>query len=149
MDQLKERLQERLDQIPALLAQIASLPTGNLTASPDGTLANPQGQTISSSDLHTIISALDDWKEQTSRILTEECPDYNPTIDTFHRRWRIPILGTNLRASLTRRLRNARTDLRLILQDAEECTHPKPRPVPEEDLPTEVITDYARRLYNI
>lgn len=60
------------------------------------------------------------WKSETDAVLSTEYPNYTPEVEEFNRRWRISMIGNSVRNAVIRKLRNARTDLRLIMQADED-----------------------------
>ncbi len=60
------------------------------------------------------------WKSETDAVLSTEFPTYTPEVEAFNRRWRISMIGNSVRNAVIRKLRNASTDLRLIMQAVED-----------------------------
>ena len=85
------------------------------------------------------------WKSETDAVLSVECPNYTPEVDEFNRRWRISKIDNSTKNALLRKLSNARTDLRLIMQTQQ----PEQKTAVKPALPTYAITDYAKALFNI
>ena len=96
-------------------------------------------------DVERLKTALLIWKSETDAVLDQEFPNYTPEVDDFRRRWNRPMAGNSIKNGILKKLRNARTDLRLILQSEQTVVKVKPEP----ELPEYVITDYARALFNI
>lgn len=84
------------------------------------------------------------WKSETDAVLSLEFPNYTPEVEDLNRRWRRQLTGSNLKGALLRKLRNARTDLRLIIQ-AQQPVHRVTKP----QLPEYAITDYAKALFGL
>lgn len=111
------------------------------------------------------------WKSETDAVISTEYPNYTPEVEEFNRRWRISMIGNSVRNAVIRKLRNARTDLRFIMQADEDLAviaggprHARPDNViagltgnpllrhsrlDRESLPEYAITDYAEALYGI
>ena len=85
------------------------------------------------------------WKSKIDTVLSTEYPNYTPEVEEFNRRWRISIIGNSVRNAVIRKLRNARTDLRFIMQ-ADEPRHSR---LDRETLPEFAITEYAKSLWGI
>ena len=85
------------------------------------------------------------WKLEADAVLGQEFPNYTPEVDDFRRRWNRPMVGNNLKNGILKKLRNARTDLRLILQSEQPVVKAQPKPM----LPEYAITDYAKALYGV
>lgn len=54
-------------------------------------------------------------KSETDAVLDQEFLSYTPEVDDFRRRWNRPMVGNSQKNGIIKKLRNARTDLRLIL----------------------------------
>lgn len=74
-----------------------------------------------------------------------EFPNYTPEVNDFCRRWNRPMVGNNIKNGIKKKLRDARTDLRLIFQSEQ----PVIKPTPKSQLPEYAITDYAKVLFNL
>lgn len=98
-----------------------------------------------SADAETIKNKLLIWKSKTDSILEQEIDDYTREVEDFNRRWRMPMVGNTIKSAVIRKLRNAHTDIRLIIK-AEE---PVKRPAVMPELPDYAITDYAKQLYGL
>ena len=96
-------------------------------------------------DIERLMTALLIWKSETDAVLDQEFPNYTPEVDDFCRRWNRPMVGNSIKNGIIKKLRNARTDLRLILRFEQPTVKAKPEP----ELPEYAITDYARVLFNI
>ena len=83
------------------------------------------------------------WKSETDAVLDQEFPNYTPEVDDFRRRWNRPMSGGNTKNGILKKLRNARTDLRLILQSEAQWVI---KPEQKQDIPELVITDYGKEL---
>ena len=84
-------------------------------------------------------------KSETDAVLDQEFISYTPEVDDFSRRWNRPMVGNSQKKGIIKKLRNARTDLRLILQSEQLVVKTKPNP----SLPEYAITDYAKALYDV
>ena len=98
-----------------------------------------------SADAETIKNELLIWKSETDSILEQEIDDYTREVEDFNRRWRMPMVGNTIKSAVIRKLRDAHTDIRLIIK-AEE---PVKRPAVMPELPDYAITDYAKQLYGL
>ena len=98
-----------------------------------------------SADAETIKNKLLIWKSETDSILEQEIDDYTREVEDFNRRWRMPMVGNTIKSAVIRKLRDAHTDIRLIIK-AEE---PVKRPAVMPELPDYAITDYAKQLYGL
>lgn len=96
-------------------------------------------------DIERLKTALLIWKSETDAVLDQEFPNYTPEVDDFCRRWNRPMVGNSIKNGIIKKLRNARTDLRLILRFEQPTVKAKPEP----ELPEYAITDYSRVLFNI
>lgn len=121
----RQRIQKQMNQLSSLIQEVEAMPE--------------------SADTETIKNKLLIWKSETDAVLEQEFPNYTPEIEDLNRRWRMPMIGNTLKAAVIRRLRNAHTDLRLILK-AEQ---PAQRPAAMPGLPDYAITDYAKAQYNL
>ena len=84
-------------------------------------------------------------KSETDAVLDQEFLSYTPEVDDFRRRWNRPMVGNSQKNGIIKNLRNARTDLRLILQSEQPVVKTKHKP----SLPEYAITDYAKALYDV
>lgn len=117
------RIQNRFDQLSSLIQEVeASQEVANL---------------------ERLKQALLIWKSEIDAVLDQEFPNYTPEVDDFRRRWNRPMAGNNTKNGILKKLRNARTDLRLILQSEAQ---PVIKPEQRQDLPELVITDYGKEL---
>ncbi|MBQ9892289.1 MAG: hypothetical protein IJM35_03930 [Bacteroidales bacterium] len=96
-------------------------------------------------DFELLKHALLIWKSETDAVLDQEFPNYTPEVDDFRRRWNRPMAGNSTKNGILKKLRNDRTDLRLILPSEQ----PVVKPATKQELPEYAITDYARALFNI
>ena len=85
------------------------------------------------------------WKSETDAVLEQEFLSYTPEVDDSRRRWNRPMVGNSLKNGIIKKLRNARTDLRLILQSEQLVVKTKPKP----SLLEYASTDYAKALYDV
>lgn len=69
-----------------------------------------------SADAETIKNKLLIWKSETDSILEQEIDDYTREVEDFNRRWRMPMVGNTIKSAVIRKLRNAHTDIRLIIK---------------------------------
>ncbi len=120
-----QRIQDRMDQLSSPIQEVEA------------------SQEVA--DIERLKTALLIWKSETEAVLDQEFPNYTLEVDDFRRRWNRPMVGNNIKNGIIKRLRNARTDLRLILQSEQPVVKAQPEP----ELPEYVITDYARVLFNI
>lgn len=120
-----QRIQNQMNQLSSLIQEVEAMQE--------------------SADVVTIKNRLLIWKSETDAVLEQEIDDYTCEVEDFNRRWRMPMIGNTLKAAVIRKLRNAHTDLRLIIK-AEQ---PVQRPAVMPELPDFAITDYAKALYNI
>ena len=44
----------------------------------------------------------------------------DPNLQYFHKRWRTSLPGLNIKAELTKKLNNARTDLKILIKEAQD-----------------------------
>jgi|GEM_PF-2661894 len=120
-----QRIQNCMDQLSSLIQEVeASREMGNL---------EPQKNSL-------LI-----WKSETDAVLDLEFPNYTPEVNDFCRRWNRSMVGNNIKNGIKKKLRDARTDLRLILQSEQPVIKPTPKP----QLPEYAITDYAKVLFNL
>ena len=94
-------------------------------------------------DIERLKHALLIWKSETDAVLDQEFPNYTPEVDDFRRRRNRPMAGNSTKNGILKKLRNARTDLRLILQSDAQ---PLITPATKQELPELVITDYGKEL---
>ncbi len=94
-------------------------------------------------DIERLKTALLIWKSETDAVLDQELPNYTPEVDDFRRRWNRPMAGGNTKNGILKKLRNARTDLRLILQSEVQ---PVIKPAAKQELQELVMTDYGKEL---
>lgn len=119
-----QRIQNCMNQLASLIQEVEAMP--------ESAVAEP------------LKNKLLIWKSETDAVLSLEFPNYTPEVEDLNRRWRRPLTGSSLKTALLRKLRNARTNLRLIIQ-ANQPVHRATRP----QLPDYAITDYAKALYNL
>lgn len=142
-----QRIQNQMNQLSSLIQEVEAMPE--------------------SADVEPIKNKLLIWKSKTDAILEQEIDDYTREVEDFNRRWRMPMIGNTLKIAVIRKLRNAHTDLRLIIAGSSSVIagltgnltsvtpdplgHPRPRHsrLDRESLPTTAITDYAKALYNL
>ena len=111
-----KRIQQRIDLIPALLEEVAAL-----KPLPSAITRGSQLESAySSADIETLNEHLITWKAQTSEIVAQEVGGTDRNLLLFNKRWRNSLRDINYKAELTRKLQNARSDLRIILQEAKE-----------------------------
>lgn len=120
-----QRIQNQMNQLSSLIQEVDAMPE--------------------SADAEPIKNKLLIWKSETDAILEQEIDDYTREVEDFNRRWRMPMIGNTLKAAVIRKLRNAHTDLRLIIK-AEQ---PQTKAVVVPELPDFAITDYAKALFNL
>lgn len=60
------------------------------------------------------------WGLETYNMAIQAVGNENPTLQYFHKRWRTPLPGLNLKAELTKKLNNARTDLSILIQETQD-----------------------------
>ena len=94
-------------------------------------------------DIERLKTAFLIWKSETDAVLDQEFPNYTPEVEDFRRRWNRPMAGGSTKNGILKKLRNARTDLRLILQSEVQ---PVITPATKQELPELVITDYGKEL---
>ncbi len=117
------RIQNRFDQLSSLIQEVeASQEVANL---------------------ERLKHALLIWKSETDAVLDQEFPNYTPEVDDFRRRWNRPMAGGSTKNGILKKLRNARTDLRLLLQSE---VPPVIKPATKQELPELVMTDYGKEL---
>lgn len=119
-----QRIQNQMNQLSSLIQEVEAMPE--------------------SADVEPIKNKLLIWKSETDSILEQEINDYTREVEDFNRRWRMPMVGNTIKSAVIRKLRNAHTDLRLIIK-AEQPT----RRATQAQLPDYAITDYAKALFNI
>ena len=118
------RIQNRFDQLSSLIQEVEA------------------SQEVAT--LERLKTVLLIWKSETDAVLDQEFPNYTPEVDDFRRRWNRPMAGGNsTKNGILKKLRNARTDLRLILQSEVQ---PVIKPATKQELPELVITDYGKEL---
>ena len=120
-----QRIQNQMNQLSSLIQEVEAMPE--------------------SADVEPIKNKLLIWKSETDAILEQEIDDYTREVEDFNRRWRMPMVGNTIKSAVIRKLRNAHTDIRLIIK-AEE---PVKRPAVMPELPDYAITDYAKQLYGL
>ena len=118
-----QRIQNRMDQLSSLIQEVEA------------------SQEVA--DIERLKTALLIWKSETDAVLDQEFPNYTPEVDDFRRRWNRPMAGGSTKNGILKKLRNARTDLRLILQSEAQ---PLIKPEQRQDIPELVITDYGKEL---
>ena len=111
-----KRIQHRIDLIPALLEEVAALKPLPLAITRGSQLESA----YSSADIETLNEHLTIWKAQTSEIVSQEVGSTDRNLLLFNKRWRNSLRDINYKAELTRKLQDARSDLRIILQEAKE-----------------------------
>ena len=119
-----QRIQNSMNQLSSLIQEVEAMPESAVA--------------------ETLKNKLLIWKSETDAVLSLEFPNYTPEVEDFNRRWRRPLTGSNLKGALLRKLRNARTDLRLIIQ-AQQPVHRVTKP----QLPEYAITDYAKAQFGL
>ena len=117
------RIQNRFDQLSSLIQEVEA----------------SQGV----ADIERLKTAFLIWKSETDAVLDQEFPNYTPEVDDFRRRWNRPMAGNSTKNGILKKLRNARTDLRLILQSEVQ---PVIKPEQKQELPELVMTDYGKEL---
>lgn len=117
------RIQNHMDQLSSLIQEVEA------------------SQEVA--DIECLKHSLLIWKSETDAVLDQEFPDYTPEVDDFRRRWNRPMAGNSTKNGILKKLRNARTDLRLILQSEAQSVI---KPEQKQDLPELVITDYGKEL---
>ncbi|MDD7002257.1 MAG: hypothetical protein PUI47_03350 [Prevotella copri] len=120
-----QRIQNRMDQLSSLIQEVKA------------------SQEVA--DIERLKTALLLWKSETDAVLDLEFSNYTPEVDDFCRRWNRPMVGNSIKNGIIKKLRNVRTDLRLILRFEQPTVKAKPEP----ELPEYAITDYARVFFNI
>ena len=89
------------------------------------------------------------WKSETDAVLEQEIEGYTREVEDFNRRWRLPMIGNTHKTAIIRKLRNAHTDLRLIIKAEQPQQAPCHARSDRASLPDFAITDYAKALYGI
>lgn len=117
------RIQNRFDQLSSLIQEVEA------------------SQEVA--DIERLKTALLIWKSETDAVLDQEFPNYTPEVEDFRRRWNRPMAGGNTKNGILKKLRNSRTDLRLILQSEAQ---PLIKPEQKQDIPELVMTDYGKEL---
>ncbi len=117
------RIQNRFDQLSSLIQEVEA------------------SQEVA--DIERLKTALLIWKSETDAVLDQEFPNYTPEVDDFRRRWNRPMAGGGTKNGILKKLRNARTDLRLLLQSE---VPPVIKPATKQELPELVMTDYGKEL---
>ena len=118
-----QRIQNRMDQLSSLIQEVEA------------------SQEVA--DIERLKTALLIWKSETDAVLDQEFPNYTPEVEDFRRRWNRPMAGGNTKNGILKKLRNSRTDLRLILQSEAQ---PLIKPEQKQDIPELVMTDYGKEL---
>lgn len=124
-----QRIQNCMDKLSSLIQEVEAMPE----------LA----------DGEAIKNKLLIWKSETDAVLEQEIEGYSREVEDFNRRWRMPMIGNSVKNAIRRKLRNAHTDLRLIIraeQPQQELHHSR---LERESLPGFAITEYAKVLYGI
>ena len=111
-----QRIQERINMIPDLIKEVEDLKAVS-QASFGGYPVEPS---YIAEELHAIEDKITSWKAVTDEILVQEIGDSDPNVYTFDSHWRAPIRDYSFKTRLTKRLQRARTDLRVLLDVAEE-----------------------------
>jgi len=127
-----QRIQECIDLIEPILDEIASFIPVRIDV-----------RDVNKEVLHIITKRMDHWKKETDEVLAEEILNYSPELNDFNYRWNKPILNTNVKAALTLKLRNARTDLRHLVREIREEESPRQREIKQPEF---VITEYGKKL---
>ena len=60
------------------------------------------------------------WGLETYNMAIQAVGNENPTLQYFHKRWRTPLPGLNLKAELTKKLHNAHTDLSILIKETQD-----------------------------
>ena len=123
------RIQNQIDQLSSLIQEVEAMPE--------------------SADAELIKYKLLIWKSETDAVLFLEFPNYTREVEDFNRRWRISMIGNSTKNALFRKLRNARTDLRLIIKAEQPASEPRHSRLDRESLPEYAITEYAKTLYDL
>ena len=89
------------------------------------------------------------WKSETDAVLEHEIEGYTREVEDFNRRWRMPMIGNTHKTAIIRKLRNAYTDLRLIIRAEQPQPEPRHSRLDRVSLPEYAITDYAKQLYGV
>ena len=117
------RIQNRFDQLSSLIQEVEA--------------------SKEVADIERLKTALLIWKSETDAVLDQVIPNYTPEVEDFRRRWNSPMAGNRTKNGILKKLRNARTDLRLILQSEVQ---PVIKPAAKQELPELVMTDYGKEL---
>lgn len=117
------RIQNRFDQLSSLIQEVEA------------------SQEVA--DIERLKTTLLIRKSETDAALDQEFPNYTPEVEDFRRRWNRPMASNSTKNGIIKKLRNARTDLRLILQSEAQ---PVIKPATKQDLPELVMTDYGKEL---
>ena len=124
-----QRIQNQMNQLSSLIQELEAMPQ--------------------SADTEFLKNKLLIWKSETDAVLEQEIEGYTRELEDFNRRWRMPMVGNTHKIAFIRKLRNAHTDLRLIIK-AEQLQQAPCHARPDRaSLPEYAITDYAKALYNL
>ena len=124
-----QKIQNFMDKLSSLIQEVEAMPE--------------------SADTEPLKTKMLIWKSETDAVLDQEIEGYTREVEDFNRRWRMPMIGNTHKTAIIRKLRNAHTDLRLIIkaeQPQPEFCHSQ---LDRVSLPEYAITDYAKQLYGL
>ena len=124
-----QRIQNYMDKLYSLIQEVEAMPE----------LA----------DGEAIKNKLLIWKSETDAVLDQEIEGYTREVEDVNRRWRMPMIGNSVKNAIRRKLRNAHTDLRLIIKAEQQLPELRQAQPDRASLPDYAITEYAKALYGI
>ena len=110
------QLQERIHMIQALLQQVDALQP----KAADRLMGNQAATAYNTEEVTKLQYQIAQWGLETYNIAIQAVGNENPSLQYFHKRWRTPLPGLNLKAELTKKLHNARTDLSILIQETQD-----------------------------
>lgn len=110
------KLQERIDILPALLQQVEALQPRTA----DKLMGNQTASAYNTEEVTNIQYQITQWGLDTYNIAAQTVGDSDPNLQYFYKRWRTPLRGLNLKAELTKKLTNARTDLKILIKETQD-----------------------------
>ena len=110
------QLQERIHMIPALLQQVEALQP----KAADRLMGNQAVTAYNTEEVTKLQYQIAQWGLETYNMAIQAVGNENPSLQYFHKRWRTPLPGLNLKAELTKKLHNAHTDLSILIKETQD-----------------------------
>ena len=102
--------------IQALLQQVEALQP----KAADRLMGNQAVTAYNTEEVTKLQYQIAQWGLETYNIAIQAVGKENPSLQYFHKRWRTPLPGLNLKAELTKKLHNARTDLSILIKETQD-----------------------------